>query len=383
MKNLFLFLLLLMCMTVAFLASAKAGAYSVAVPEDIESEKNSPAIEVKGPGYYERKETQVNVGLVQVRSEQRTCYGSGCKADEEIKKTNSVLCANCEGRMGFNAGTLGFTARMNEKEWGDPRIENSGAEKPGAKSQTILVNLHYRGVDFGGRDLSSGGEYFYHHDQSSSLDFGGTRSELNELAQAESRQRPKRGFAFGITHHNKESFGVATSTPAGLYGKTHVGLDIVAHTNSNAEGNHLILNGGFSAGLDAKTRSKKFRFLAGPLIQGLLGVQTLNRSRFIGQFQAGAETTLLFQASNGVFFALRGQYSKTIFVQEFGGDRQNWRAGMDFNKKDQDRPLNFYVGAIYQGNQIEGLPAPAHGNLDVSGESRKNHSVLGTAGVSF
>lgn len=347
---------------------------------------------------YERKSKGVNVGPVGFNKTETSysCVGNGCtdptllkneqqNSDENKEDPRSIFCLNCTNEMGFNAGSLGFTARLNDKTWGDPRANDTG--KARATSQTYLVNLFYRGINYSEREITDGGDAFYDHDQSSSMDFGGTASQLNDTALEEFKRRPKHGFAFGITHHDKESFGVATDAPFGVYGKTHFGLDIVAHTLSNAEGNHLIANAGFSAGLDVKTKNRKFRFLAGPLIQGLLGVQTLGtQSRFVGQIQVGAETTLLFQTIEGIFVALRGQYAQTLLVETFGGNRKNWRAGIDISKqskRNRFKKIQFFVGAIYTGNQIQGLPFPNNGNLDMSGERRNNHTFMGRAGIHF
>lgn len=214
------------------------------------------------------------------------------------------------------------------------------------------------------------------------LELGGTAARRDEAAVREGQAPGRSGVAAGGSGLANIGFGFASPGRVGAYAKVHVGQRFSARSNTDLEGAYFIASVGPSAGLRVAA-ARRFTLLLGGGIDGVLGVQRLDRSRLVAQLAPIVDLGVYAQPRPQVYLGLVARGDLGVLGERYGGRRMHGRAAAELVwKLEHAGPARFAALLLaWDGNRV--AAEAGHPQFGAVAERRGGHQLLLAGGVTF
>jgi len=214
------------------------------------------------------------------------------------------------------------------------------------------------------------------------LDLGGTVARRDETAVREGQAPGRSGVAAGGSGLANIGVGFASPGRVGIYGKIFVGQRFSAHSNTDLEGAYFIASAGPSAGLRVAAQ-RRLTLLLGGGIDGVLGVQRLNRSRLIAQLAPIVDLGVYVQPRHDVYFGVVARGDIGVLGARHGGQRMHGRAAAEVVWKLVNAGRARFAGVLiaWEGQRVDA--GAGHPQFAAGGERRAGQQWVLSGGVTF
>jgi hypothetical protein len=214
------------------------------------------------------------------------------------------------------------------------------------------------------------------------LEIGGTSARRDEVAAREGHGPGRSGVAAGASGLANIGVGFASPGKVGVYAKVFVGQRFSARSNTDLEGAYFIASAGPSFGLRVAI-ARRFTMLLGGGVDGVLGVQRLNRSRLVAQLAPIVDLGIYALARPRVYLGLVARGDVGVLGERYGGRRLHGRAAAEVVwKLEGAGPARFAALLLaYDGSRVDG--AAGHPQFAAVAERRVGHQLMLSGGVTF
>jgi hypothetical protein len=214
------------------------------------------------------------------------------------------------------------------------------------------------------------------------LELGGTMARRDAVAVREGFGPGRSGVAAGGSGLANIGFGFASPGKVGVYAKIFVGQRFSARSNTELEGAYFIASAGPSFGLRVAT-PRRFTLLLGGGVDGVLGVQRLDRSRLVAQLAPIVDLGIYLQPRPHVYVGMVARGDLGVLGERYGGRRMHGRAAAEIVwKVEHAGPARFAALLLaYDGSRVDA--SPGHPQFAALGERRVGHQLLLSGGVTF